>query len=258
MTVTNVALEQPEHARIMANFAFDAIEAASETLVDAEDPSKGYLQIRAGFHSGPVVTNVVGTRNQRFSIIGDTVNTASRMESNSSPGRIHCSEDSAKLIQDRAPDIDLISRGSIGVKGKGNMHTFWVQSLDTTSRSLDPSSHHVIEDTMGDKAATKSRLTRFVDQGSPKSLEKDHPTSSDDSTPSTSQNDGSEETLEPNFRPRVIKGIGIVGVPLEASGASTQESVVDSAEDPFKVSTLTAASGKSGAGESFPAAPYFT
>ncbi len=45
---------------------------AQETAIDEDDPSKGCLQIRVGFHSGPVVANVIGTRNKKLSIFGDT------------------------------------------------------------------------------------------------------------------------------------------------------------------------------------------
>ena len=65
-----------------------------------------------------------------LSIFGDTVNTASRMESHSLPGRIQCSSTSASLLAQQAPDILQVSRGHIHIKGKGEMHTFWVDFDD--------------------------------------------------------------------------------------------------------------------------------
>ena len=46
----------------MALFALRCVQAAAETLVDKDDPFGGHVVIRAGFHSGPVVANVVGTK----------------------------------------------------------------------------------------------------------------------------------------------------------------------------------------------------
>ena len=66
MAVANLIEDQPDHAKRVAEFALEAVQEASKIPVDIEDPSKGFVEIRVGFHSGSVVSNVVGNLNPRY------------------------------------------------------------------------------------------------------------------------------------------------------------------------------------------------
>ena len=78
MAVTNLVKAQPEdHAKRIALFARDAILAANETQVDEDNPSRGVINIRVGFHAGSIVADVVGTRNPRYCLFGKDLSPSS-------------------------------------------------------------------------------------------------------------------------------------------------------------------------------------
>ncbi|XP_052778703.1 atrial natriuretic peptide receptor 1-like [Mya arenaria] len=111
------------HVAEIANMAL-AIRTSVEIFKIRHLPSEP-LRIRIGLHSGPVVAGVVGLTMPRYCLFGDTVNTASRMESNGEAMKIHISGPCMKLLEAYG-DYDIELRGNTEIKGKGVMQTFWL------------------------------------------------------------------------------------------------------------------------------------
>ena len=119
MAAAGVPDPSPDHAKRAALLALDMREAvASSAVGEGSD-----LELRIGINSGPVIAGVIGSKRFLYDLWGDAVNTASRMESQSTPGEIQITRATYELVKD---EFVCRPRGTIEVKGKGQMETWYL------------------------------------------------------------------------------------------------------------------------------------
>uniref|UniRef100_A0A671EMA4 Guanylate cyclase n=2 Tax=Rhinolophus ferrumequinum TaxID=59479 RepID=A0A671EMA4_RHIFE len=112
------------HAAEIANMALDILSAVgSFRMRHMPDMS---VRIRIGLHSGPCVAGVVGLTMPRYCLFGDTVNTASRMESTGLPYRIHVNMSTVRILRALDEGFQTEVRGRTELKGKGTEETYWL------------------------------------------------------------------------------------------------------------------------------------
>jgi class 3 adenylate cyclase len=109
----------PGHAVAVAELALGMLEVAARCRL----PDGGPVQLRIGVDSGPVVAGVIGSRRFSYDLWGDTVNTASRMQTAGVAGCIQVTQRARQLLGDR---YQFRERGRIQVKGKGEMRTYFL------------------------------------------------------------------------------------------------------------------------------------
>lgn len=123
MVVGGLPTSRPDHAEAIAELALEIQEAIGQYDVTHFKERESF-KMRIGIHSGPVVAGIIGTKKFSYDLWGDTVNTASRMESHAQKGSIQVTQATYDRLKQK---YVLKKRGIIPVKGKGKMMTYLLQ-----------------------------------------------------------------------------------------------------------------------------------
>jgi class 3 adenylate cyclase len=120
MVVGGVPVPRPDHAAAVADMAIAMLDAVGRRSAGPHP-----LSIRIGINSGSVVAGVIGTTKFSYDLWGDTVNTASRMESHGIVGKIQVTAETYSRLKD---EFEFDIRENVSVKGKGVMTTYLLRT----------------------------------------------------------------------------------------------------------------------------------
>jgi class 3 adenylate cyclase len=119
MVAAGMPVARADHADIIADMALAMLEVTKELSQQMDQP----VEVRIGLHSGSAIAGVIGKQKIFYDVWGDTVNTASRMESQGEVGRIQLTDETRAALGDR---FVFEKRGLVDIKGKGPAETFWL------------------------------------------------------------------------------------------------------------------------------------
>ena len=125
MAAGGLPVPNPDSIKNVVLAAIEMQEWVKKNHEESDDPNAKLFNMRVGIHTGPVVAGIVGVKKFQYDIWGDTVNTASRMESHGEVGKVNISESAYNKIKDD-PDFIFTPREKLHVKGKGEMQMYFV------------------------------------------------------------------------------------------------------------------------------------
>eukprot|EP00002_Diphylleia_rotans_P011030 TRINITY_DN218_c0_g1_i1.p1 TRINITY_DN218_c0_g1~~TRINITY_DN218_c0_g1_i1.p1 ORF type:complete len:1005 (-),score=206.08 TRINITY_DN218_c0_g1_i1:560-3574(-) len=149
-------LSPSSSAKKMASFALDMLRAVEGLSV----MKRRNIQVTIGIHTGPVVAGVIGKTKFLYDLWGDSVNTASRMQSHGETGKIHVTSEFQELLKTQ---FEFEKRSMIEVKGKGLMQTYYLLGKSTHVVS-STSSHDNIDKQAADPSAPQTATHDGVDE----------------------------------------------------------------------------------------------
>ncbi len=124
MVASGVPSPRPDHAQALAHMALDMLEFSNNLPTQ----NGNSITFRIGINSGPLIAGVIGKKKFHYDVWGDTVNTASRMESQGAAGKIQITAQTKDILQS---EFVCEKRGKLDVKGKGEMETWFLVGRKT-------------------------------------------------------------------------------------------------------------------------------
>lgn len=117
-------------AKNVVNVGLEMQDFMQSRKVELQKQNKPYFEMRVGTHTGPVVAGIVGVKKFQYDIWGDTVNTASRLESSGQVGKVNISQSTYEIVKEER-EFQFEPRGKIEAKNKGMIEMYFVEKMPT-------------------------------------------------------------------------------------------------------------------------------